>query len=146
MIYSRTLGAKGIVRSEYLDEDIVDLLGTTFQIPDSYNFEVARIDEGYECRPDLMAYEIYNEEMYADDLIKLNGPSNPFEINEDMFMLVPTFDCLNDFMTIPDKRWATKQSRYTPKPKAKTEKRKPNQAVIGDKRFNIDPISKIIIY
>jgi hypothetical protein len=31
-------------------------------------------------------------------------------------------------------------------PKGKKEKRKPNEAVIGDKRYKIDQTNKVIIY
>ena len=144
MIFSRTLHNKTTVFSEYLNEEIVDLLGNTFQIPPEYNYEVVQVDPGYEARPDLVSYEIYDDDFYSDILLKLNGPSNPFELN-DNYIIVPTMDYVDEFHQIPSKLWDS-QKTYKPKPKARNAKRKPNEAIVGDKRFNIDSNSKIVIY
>lgn len=149
MIFSLVLSKKENVYSEYLGEEIVDLLGKTFEIPNEYNYEVIKVDPGYECRLDLISKDIYNDEIYTDVLMKLNGPSNPFEINEDMYIIVPTLESVTDFTVKPNKIWnidENSSSKFRPKPKAKNEKRKPNEAIIGDRRFNIDTNSKIVIY
>lgn len=149
MLFSPSLARKETFHSDYLNEEIVDLLGGTFEIPTSYACSVTPIDAGYEGRVDLIADVLYGDDMYADVVLRLNGPGNPFEFNKDQNIIVPNQDEVGEFFQTPAKAWsekhlAAKESR--PKPKARSEKRKPNEAVIGDKRFNIDPQSKIIIY
>ena len=149
MLFSPSLARKETFHSEYLDEDIVDLLGGTFTIPRSYSFAVVPIEAGYDGRADLIADAIYNDEMYEEILTHVNGPGNPFEMCTGQTMIVPTVDMVKDFVQEPAKEWSEQYlSRKANKPKAKarSEKRKPNEAVIGDKRFNIDTQSKIIIY
>ena len=147
MIYSQTLGRKEIIYSEYLETEIVDLLGNTFNIPESYQCDVVPVEDGFECRPDLISDDIYGDEMYADILTKLNGPSNPFELSNTQHIILPSVDSVTNFIQNPNTDWSTPERDTTrPKAKARHEKRKPNEAVVGDKRFNIDPQSKIIIY
>ena len=147
MILNPLIQGKQTIYSEYLNEEIIDLLGKTFQVPKEYTYEVVRVDPGYEARYDLISKEVFNDEINADIIRKLNGPSNPFEINEDMYIMIPTFDYIGNFRTIPSKLWDSDDKNGTkPKPKSKTSKRRPNDAVIGDKRFNIDSQSKIVIY
>ena len=149
MLFSPLLARKETYHSEYLDEDIVDLLGATFDIPRSYSFAIVPIEDGYDGRADLIADAIYNDEMYQEILTRVNGPGNPFEMISGQIMVVPTTDMLDDFIQEPAKEWSEQylaKQAAKPKPKARNEKRKPNEAVIGDKRFNIDTQSKIIIY
>lgn len=149
MLFSPSLARKETFHSDYLDEDIVDLLGSTFEIPRSYACSVTTIDPGYNGRVDLIADVLYGDDMYADTVLRVNGPGNPFEFVEGQNIIVPAQDVVGEFFQQPSKAWSetylsAKESR--PKPKARSEKRRPNEAVIGDKRFNIDPQSKIIIY
>lgn len=149
MLFSPSLARKEIFHSKYLDEDIVDLLGGTFNIPKEYAFVITPIEPGYGGRPDLISDVIYNDDMYSDMLSHINGPGNPFEMFENQLMVVPTNDEIEYFVQQPSKAWSEQYlSRQTIKPRAKArnEKRKPNEAVIGDKRFNIDTQSRIIIY
>lgn len=108
------------------------------------------IDRDHEARLDLIARTAFGNELYGDILLRLNGPSNPFEVAEGMYMILPAMDEFDNFLVNPSKNWKEKttaeQVKNKPKPKAKNEKRKPNEAVIGNKRFNIDPLSKIVIY
>lgn len=149
MLFSATLARKGTYHSTYLNEDIVDLLGTTFNIPSSYQCQVVPIEKGYDGRADLISDAIYGDEMNADILNRLNGPGNPFEVTDGQYLIVPGAEEIANFYCTPAKEWseeylASQSSR--PKAKARNEKRKPNEAVIGDKRFNIDKLSKIIVY
>lgn len=146
MAYSATLAAKGTYYSDYVGEEMVDLLDKTFQIPKGYNVTLGLIEPEYEARPDLVAAEIYGVDSYASELFKLNGPSNPFEVNAGQYILVPSMDAISEFDVFPSPLWKKDAYATKPKPKAKTEKRKPNEAVVGDKRFNVDKLSKIIIY
>ena len=75
-----------------------------------------------------------------------------------MYIVVPKPDSLDDFYVIPD-NWETQEDNFehttngskddifNPKPKTtKDKKRKPNEALITDKRFNIDALSKSVVY
>lgn len=148
MLFSQNLNKKEIFHSEYLDEDIVDLLSGTFRIDSKYQSRTVHIDPGYESRWDLIAEKALGDDIYHDVLLKLNGHSNPFEVFEGQIILLPTEDEVNNFFQNPSKEWseAGLGNIFRPKPKAKNEKRKPNEAVVGDKRFNIDQLSKIVIY
>lgn len=149
MLYSQNMAKKQLYHSDYLDEDIVDFLGGTFAIPQHYSCNVVPIERGYGTRPDLIADELYGDELYADIISKLNGPGNPFEMNDDNYIILPGADHIDRFIYDPIKEWSetyNKRGAVKPKPKNRSEKRKPNQAVIGDKRFNVDPLSKIVIY
>lgn len=154
MNFSRVLGLKTEFYSEYLGESIINLLDESFVIPDSYPATLYKVEPDYVARPDLLSYDLYGDEQYADLLCKLNGISNPYELNEGRYMLIPDFSVLENFYIQPADEW--KEPNYpknsdivkqiTPTLKKKTEKRKPNEATVGDKRFNIDTTSKIVIY
>lgn len=149
MLYSVNLAKKEVFHSDYLDEDIIDLLGGTFQVPDQFQCDVVPVEPGYEARMDLIAQEVYGDDLYADTLSRLNGPANPFEITDDLYLMLPSYENLSDFNVNPSESWSEAKitkSAKRPKPKTKNEKRKPNQAIVGSKRFNIDAQSKIIVY
>jgi len=148
MLFSTNLNKKEIFHSDYLDEDIVDFLGGTYTIPDSYQCQIVQVDPGYDARMDLVSERLYGDDIYLDIISRLNGPGNPFEVAEDTYMIVPMNDDVTEFVHDPDKAWnvSTGDPYKTPKPKARRDKRRPNEAVIGDKRFNIDAQSRIVIY
>lgn len=139
---------KNILKSEYLNEDIYNLLDMTFEIPENFSFDIIKVESKYIARPDLLSYDLYGTDMYVDILCKLNGISNPFELNEDDLIIIPSASDIEYFITkskISEKE-TDKNNIITPKAKQKNEKRKPNDAIIGDKRFTIDTKKRVIIY
>lgn len=148
-MFSAILARKETFKSTYLNEEIIDLLSDTFMTPESYTGQVVPIDRGYDARPDLVSNAVYNDDTYMDILNKINGTGNPFELIEDQWYTIPGIDELPNFYVLPAKEWsedAIQKAASKPKAKKKNEKRKPNEAVLGDKRFNIDKQSKIVIY
>lgn len=150
MIY-RTLTNKEIINSEYLGEDVWNLLDKTFKIPENgFSFTIFEVTRDYIARPDLISKDVYDTDRYADILCKLNGISNPFELNEGMKILIPSSDNLSDFIGKFDGNNIEGRSQKSGnKPKATTKsnkKRKANEAVVGDTRFKVDPQVGIIIY
>ena len=159
---SSVLTRKREISSIFLDDTIVDLLSKTFQIPSDYNCQIIEVAPEYVARPDLLCDDLYGDEDYADILMKLNGISNPYELNTDMLLVVPTVECLDDFIITPSSAWSQSESEieasfdeYKSNASStsssstalqKTSKRKPNEAVLGDSRFVIDPLSKVIVY
>ena len=142
-----TLANKSTIKSEYLKEEIYNLLDTTFVMPDEFDFEIVRVTEDYIARPDLISIAAYVDSDFTDIICKINGISNPFELNEGDILVIPSYDYISYFNNIPsaeDKEASIENN--TPKSKTKTEKRKANESIIGDKRFHIDPSRRVIVY
>lgn len=148
MLQYSTILNKGQLRSDYLMEDIYNLLDKTFQIPDHFTFQVLEVTDEYIARPDLISYDAYGDTRYTDIICKINGICNPFELNSGMKLLLPEVSYISSFVITPDiEEMESSKDVIIPKPKTKqTKKRKANEAVIGDRRFKIDSGSGIIIY
>lgn len=154
MYFSRILSQKSEMYSPYLNESIVNLLDKTFSIPANFSTHLYRVEEEYVARPDLLSLDIFGDERYAELICKINGISNPYELAEGMYLIIPGFDSIENFYLLPADEWKESEVKMTeeakqiliPALKKRTDKRKPNEAITGDKRFNIDPISKIVIY
>ena len=149
MFQSLILNNKTVYHSEFLDEDIWNLMDTTYQMPDDFEFIIYEVtEEKYIGRPDLVSLDYYGDAMYADVICKLNGISNPFELNMGMLLALPAYKDINDFITVPalDDLEPNTKMLNKPQPKTKNEKRKPNDAIVGNKRFKIDPSAGIIMY
>lgn len=159
---SLAMSKKPDIYSTYLDDNIKDLGAMTFYVPDNYSAAVQVVPDDCTARPDLLSIQQYGDDSYADLLCKINGISNPFELRAGMLIVVPGFDWIDKFVMEPDTSWeytlsddikkqeAQRVNNNTmsgiPRAKAKTDVRSPNDATIGDGRFNIDPLSKLIIY
>ena len=144
---SPVLVKKNQIKSDYLGEVIFDLLSQTFGLPKEFDFNVLVVSKEYIARPDLIALDAYGDTMFADVICKVNGISNPFELNEGMYLILPVPEDILKFTFEPgpaDKEEST--ANAAPKVKAKTDKRKANEAIVGDARFRIDPNLGIIIY
>lgn len=148
MLSYQVLNNKSTIKSDFLQEDIFNLLDKTFEVPaEGYEFKIFIVTKDYVARPDLIAQKLYGDTMYTDVLCKINGISNPFELNAGMMMVVPELNYIDRFVV----RSVDHQDHETddiikPVPKKKNEKRKANEAVTGDQRFLVDPVSGIIIY
>ena len=135
------------INSEYLGEEMINLLDKTFVIPSYYNYNIFEVTEKYIARPDLISYDAYGDEMYADVICKLNGVSNPFELNKGMRLILPSPEYIMNFIVKPSSDdIETDEKLNKPIAKQKNEKRKPNEAIVGDRRFKIDKTSGVIIY
>lgn len=137
---------KSIIKSDYLNEDVYNLLDKTFEIPNSFRFDVIKVTPQYVARPDLLSYDMYGTDLYVDVICKLNGISNPFEMNEGDMIVIPSPSDITSFFVKPIILEQTDKENNTPKAKQRQEKRKPNSAIIGDKRFTIDTKKRVIIY
>jgi hypothetical protein len=153
MLQYSTINFKEIIHSDYLNEDILDLMNYTFEIPESYTYNIFEVTKEYIARPDLISLDAYGDGMFADIICKLNGVSNPFELNEGMKLIIPSPEDIMKFAIQPslkdlDANWggilSGKQTNITAK--NTKSKRKPNEAILGDIRFKIDKNSGIIIY
>ena len=150
MIFHTVLNNKKQIYSDWLQDYVINLGDMSFIIPESYQYEILEVTEKYIARPDLLSYDIYGDTMYSDLLCKLNGISNPFELNKGMLFIVPSPDCIMDFMYKPTvEDTDTNFDDYIsnkPISKKKNEKRKANESIIGDSRFKIDKTRGVVIY
>ena len=147
MLLHTVLNNKEVIHSDWLNEDVINLNDSTFYIPKTYQYDVVEVSERYIARPDLISNDIYGDTIYTDLLCKLNGISNPFELNKGMLLIIPSIDSIMEFMkTVSVKESDVVDSSVKPVAKNKNEKRKANEAVIGDSRFKIDKNRGIVIY
>lgn len=148
-----TLYNKAILPNAYIGEDAIDLLTLTYFEPSSYEYILFKVPAEYIARPDLISIDQYGNTDYVDVICKLNGISNPFELNEGMILVIPEPSYIHLFSYTSDTIEALNISQAelkglsaTPQPKTKNEKRKPNEAIVGDKRFKIDKDRRLVIY
>ena len=149
MIYNLLLENKSEIQSKVLKDTIFNMLDKTFVIPESFDYEAVEVTKDFVARMDLISKFSYGTDKYQDILCKLNGISNPFELNEGNIIIVPSISDINRFYyqeTYLEKDPDTKKLENKPVPKEKKEKRKPNEAVVGDKRYKIDKNRKVIVY
>lgn len=149
MLQYSTLEFKNEIKSDYLNDQILNLLDYTFEIPQSYTYNVFEVTNEYIARPDLISYDAYGDDMFADIICKLNGISNPFELNIGMKLIIPAPEDIMNFAlrpSIKDKDENLFNIGASNSVKTKNSKRQANEAIVGDTRFKIDKSSKIIIY
>lgn len=77
-------------------EDIIDFTTSIFNTKKSNDlvFKLYRVPESMKMRIDLISYAAYGTDEYADILMKYNNISNPFTVNTDDILLVPTMDTI----------------------------------------------------
>ena len=133
-----------------LKEEMWNLLQKTFHITSDFEAQYIQVTKEYIARPDLLSLHLYSTSNYADVLCKLNGISNPFELNEGMIIAAPKATDIFKFYVSEDKidNGLVKDEKNSVKnlQKKKNETRKANEQVLGDRNFRIDKNNKIIIY
>lgn len=149
MLQNPLLTYKSELKSNVLGQQVYNLLDQTFQIPNDFQYNVIEVTEGFVGRMDLISKQVYGDTKYQDVLCKLNGISNPFELNAGTVLVLPDVSYIDEFYYFEDPEERdpdSSESMNKPVAKTKKEKRKPNEAVIGEKRFRIDPNRKVIVY
>jgi len=62
-----------------------------------YNtYNLYKVPRDYAMRPDLIAAAVYNNSAYAEIILKYNGISNPFSINEGDIILIPNLESVKE--------------------------------------------------
>ena len=131
-----------------------DLLCHTLNDEESVfeGIEFIRVIDDYVARPDLISLAVYGTDQYADILCKINGISNPLELNEGMILLIPNLSTITFFYKSRSAS-ATFESDSTPISstkknfqKTKAERRSPAEQTVGSKNFVVDLSNKMIIY
>ena len=152
MLYYRTLNEKTQMYDKYLEGQVYNFLDKTFVIPQDFEFNLFTVEDQYVMRPDLISKDAYGDSMYADIICKLNGISNPFELNEDDTLTIPRVEEIM-FYSRPNKQGSELVSGASAINKSKTSKQKelnkkrsPNEQVVGDKNYVIDKSLGLVFY
>jgi len=138
------------------DEVGKDLLYKTIDLDRNYSGGFIEVNEYYIARPDLISLACYGTDKYGDIICKINGISNPFELNEGMVIFVPTYESINNIVDINvntgvvtsllEDAKEISTTRREGAQKAKNEKRSPAQQLIGDKNYIIDKSLGLVFY
>lgn len=141
-------------------ESFIDLASKSFD-KDMYpmgTFVV--VNQMYVGRPDLISLALYGDDCYADILCKLNGISNPIELNEDDIIFTPNHSYLiecckvfspdsDDFVNERDDSIYTNninQSNNVNKQKQLEDKRSPHLQTQGEQNYVVDRTVGLIFY
>ncbi len=89
MLINSLLKNKPTIFSKTVGEDIIHLGAMTFDMPSQVSYNIYSVSKSHVARPDLISRIMYGTDIYGDFLCKVNGISNPFEINEGDIILVP---------------------------------------------------------
>lgn len=110
------------------------------------------VNKYYVARPDLISLAFYGTDEYADIICKLNGISNPFELNEDDMLDIPSPNTVR-YYSRPNKEanellsnTSTIAKSKKSKQKNLDQKRSTNEQVVGDSNFIIDKTVGLIFY
>ena len=137
------------------NESYQDLLSKTLNSNAHFSPSIIIVNEHYVARPDLISLAVYGDDKYADIICKINGISNPFEMNEDDMLLIPNIEYLNecilkdrissDIIKNPKNEYI---QPFDPnnKQKQKNEIRTPNEKIMGDSNYVIDKSLGIVFY
>lgn len=137
--------------SKRFQESMMDLFGVTYVLPESFSYRAIEVSPEHIARPDLVSKILYDTTIYGDLICRLNGISNPFELNEGDVLIVPEYQDLEKFLAYADAEENIEDTdkdirESKPSYKKPKEKRAPNEAIIGDARFKIDKTNRVIIY
>lgn len=147
--------------------EYVDLLSDSLKEYNSDSQEWASIFSGarrvvvskyYVARPDLLSLAFFKDDCYADLICKVNGISNPFEINENMILLIPDRYKLESLkaninpseseMVSSTNSSATSDITNTKKTnqKLKNERRSPAEATVEDSNYTVNYDLGLVFY
>lgn len=131
----------------------IDLLSTVWQNLSTNAGQYVVVEKWYVARPDLISLAIYGSDDYADIICKMNGISNPFELNEGDIIFCPNVTFLqncckapsgpSDMINSGDDELSQKKMVWQ---KSKNSKRSPNQQTTGEQNYIIDKSLGLIFY
>lgn len=150
----KIINFKPIITGNKSNEHYIDLLSDTFDKTKPVSGRPIIINKHYVGRPDLVSLACYGDDSYGDIICKVNGISNPFELNEDDLIFIPDIEyitgCLkadrqpseiiksdNDDITQPQEESFRKLV---------SDLRSPNEQTINDRNYVIDKSLGIVFY
>lgn len=130
------------------DIEMIDLLSETFRIPSVYSYSVVEVTDDYVARPDIISQVMYGTDIYTDIICKVNGISNPFNLNKGMYLIIPDMSDLQYFVLKPEKsnNKSVNDKRIQNNIKKKEKPKQPNIQEQNKKNFKIDKNNRIVIY
>ena len=153
MLNNKILQNKPLIN--YNNETGQDLLYKSIDFNGDMIGKYLKVNEYYIARPDLISLACYGDDSYGDVLCKINGISNPFELNEGMILFIPNYDHLvsicdrkpneSDVNIVLDDNTIYNNGKIGNQ-KLKNESRSPNEQTIGDKNYIIDKSLGLVIY
>lgn len=141
------------------NEKCYDLLAQTYKgfIPEEANIDytILVVNKYYVARPDLISLAVYGDDCYADIICKINDISNPFELNEDDLLIIPSIDVIDalierspqasQFITKSNNSIASTKAINDNRKKI-SEKRSSNDMTLGNSNYVIDRSLGIVFY
>lgn len=138
------------------NETYIDLLSKSFNDNLKYSRQLVIVNKHYVARPDLLSLAVYGDDRYADVICKINGISNPFEMNEDDVLILPDMNFIQQYA----KSFDTSGSELVSKDdnddeilkvkntmqKRPNERRSSNEQLVGQSNYVIDKSLGIILY
>ena len=76
-----------------------DLLSQTYNGNFIQGGRMVYVEKYYTARPDLISLAVYGDDKYGDIICKINGISNPFELNEGMYLYTPDLGIVSKLFT-----------------------------------------------
>ena len=142
---------------EINNEQAIDLLSKSLDLDKDMTGQFVEVNEYYVARPDLISLAIYGDDKYGDVICKVNGISNPFELNEGQIIFLPSYETINNILITGNKNNKTDKigieddtkiatENKVGNQKRKDERRSPSQQLIGDKNYIIDRSLGIVFY
>jgi hypothetical protein len=154
MLDYRTLTFKPLMIQDG-KETFMDLLAPVYKTDYSPQGRVIIVNQYYVSRPDLISLAVYGDDKYGDIICKLNGISNPFELNENDVIYAPALeyvmDCVKNYGEESEiiknpQQDMIKNVKPDNKQKRVNETRTPNEQLLGDKSFIIDRSMGMVFY
>lgn len=138
----------------HYNETYLDLLSTDFNDNTEMKGSPLIVNKYYVARPDLISLAVYGDDSYGDIICKVNGISNPIELEEDTLIYIPEIEYIMGIVKSTDTSSDLVDNEETDEitkinigfQKKKSEKRAPNEQTIGDKNYIIDKSLGLVFY
>lgn len=101
MLVSKLLRVKKLFTTSS-GESIIDLVSSTFTFGDNGATSGPVLISEYETmRPDLLSNRVYSTQDYWETILKFNGISNPFSLDQGEVLLVPAYSMMERMVRPP---------------------------------------------
>ena len=137
------------------NDTYIDLMSDSFNMSSvAFDGQVIIVNKYYVARPDLVSLAIYGTDDYADIICKINGISNPFELNENDILFLPDIEFIRNCCKQSSSKSEiveTEDEILIPKKtnnfqKKKNERRSSNEQLEGEQNYVIDKSLGLVFY
>ncbi len=125
---------------------IKNMSDLTFVIPEKFSYSIVEVPQDWEARPDLVSISHYGDDMFTELICRLNGISNPFELNAGTRLICPDPSEVYNFFVKDTTNYQDNETKATSETSSDTETRKPSDVTVGDSRYKVDNTRKIVVY